>query len=62
MVILLTTCGVLIDLLDTFQLFKQFKAENHGKKIHVYFCGSPALAKVLKTQCDKIRFQFSHSF
>lgn len=39
------------------QLFQKVSEENKGK-VHVFYCGSPALAKVIKAQCEHFKFNF----
>lgn len=46
---LLTPCGL--------QVFQKVAAEKKGK-VQVFFCGSPALAKVLKGHCEHFSFRF----
>ncbi|XP_074090597.1 NADPH oxidase 5 isoform X2 [Macrotis lagotis] len=42
---------------DWSKVFQKLAAENKGK-VQVFFCGSPALAKVLKSHCEKFNFSF----
>ncbi|XP_038623411.1 NADPH oxidase 5 [Tachyglossus aculeatus] len=42
---------------DWSQVFQKVAAENKGK-VQVFFCGSPALAKVIKAQCEQLNFKF----
>ncbi|KAJ6651232.1 hypothetical protein lerEdw1_021170 [Lerista edwardsae] len=42
---------------DWNKLFQKLAEENKGK-VHVFFCGSPALAKVIKAQCEQFNFRF----
>nr|XP_034987607.1 NADPH oxidase 5 [Zootoca vivipara] len=42
---------------DWNKLFQKLAKENKGK-VHVFFCGSPALAKVIKAHCEQFNFQF----
>ncbi|CAI5792604.1 NADPH oxidase 5 [Podarcis lilfordi] len=42
---------------DWNKLFQKLAKENKGK-VHVFFCGSPALAKVIKAHCEQFKFQF----
>lgn len=39
------------------QVFQKVAAEKKGK-VQVFFCGSPALAKVLKGHCEQFGFKF----
>ncbi|XP_067327278.1 NADPH oxidase 5 [Anolis sagrei] len=39
------------------KLFQKLAKENKGK-VHVFFCGSPALAKVVKSHCEHFGFRF----
>lgn len=39
------------------QVFQKVAAEKKGK-VQVFFCGSPALAKVLKGHCERFSFKF----
>lgn len=39
------------------QVFQKVSEENKGK-VHVFYCGSPALAKVIKAQCEHFSFNF----
>ncbi|XP_061451720.1 NADPH oxidase 5 [Rhineura floridana] len=39
------------------KLFQKLSKENKGK-VHVFFCGSPALAKVIKAHCEQFNFRF----
>ncbi|XP_023324717.1 NADPH oxidase 5 isoform X3 [Eurytemora carolleeae] len=39
------------------KVFSKLKAENRGK-ITVFFCGNPALARVLRLKCDEFGFTF----
>ncbi|KAG8440805.1 hypothetical protein GDO86_006516 [Hymenochirus boettgeri] len=38
-------------------VFQKIEQENKGK-VQVFFCGSPALAKVIKAQCERFNFKF----
>lgn len=40
-----------------FQVFQKLSEENKGK-VHVFYCGAPALAKVIKAQCEHFGFNF----
>ncbi|XP_070546727.1 NADPH oxidase 5-like isoform X2 [Ptychodera flava] len=40
------------------KLFTKVAEEGRGK-VKVFFCGSPALGKVIKTHCEKFKFKFS---
>ncbi|XP_074141319.1 NADPH oxidase 5 [Sminthopsis crassicaudata] len=42
---------------DWNKVFQKLAAENKGK-VQVFFCGSPALAKVLKSHCELLNFGF----
>ncbi|KAM8781593.1 NADPH oxidase 5 [Rhynchonycteris naso] len=42
---------------DWNKVFQKVAAENKGK-VQVFFCGSPALAKVLKVHCEQFSFRF----
>ncbi|XP_072471291.1 NADPH oxidase 5 isoform X2 [Notamacropus eugenii] len=42
---------------DWSKVFQKVAAENKGK-VQVFFCGSPALAKVLKNHCEQRNFRF----
>ncbi|XP_004421805.1 PREDICTED: NADPH oxidase 5 [Ceratotherium simum simum] len=42
---------------DWSKVFQKVAAERKGK-VQVFFCGSPALAKVLKGHCDQFSFRF----
>nr|XP_046251048.1 NADPH oxidase 5 isoform X1 [Scatophagus argus] len=39
------------------KVFQKVSAEKKGK-VHVFYCGSPALAKVIKAQCEHFGFNF----
>ncbi|XP_059190334.1 NADPH oxidase 5 [Centropristis striata] len=39
------------------KVFQKVSEENKGK-VHVFYCGSPALAKVIKAQCEHFGFNF----
>ncbi|XP_036130383.1 NADPH oxidase 5 [Molossus molossus] len=39
------------------KVFQKIAAENKGK-VQIFFCGSPALAKVLKVHCEQFSFRF----
>ncbi|XP_029430304.1 NADPH oxidase 5 [Rhinatrema bivittatum] len=39
------------------KVFQKLGQENKGK-VHVFFCGSPVLAKVIKTHCEQFNFKF----
>ncbi|XP_077567473.1 NADPH oxidase 5 isoform X3 [Stigmatopora nigra] len=39
------------------KVFRKISQENKGK-VHVFYCGSPALAKVIKAQCEHFGFNF----
>ncbi|XP_077451906.1 NADPH oxidase 5 isoform X2 [Stigmatopora argus] len=39
------------------KVFRKISEENKGK-VHVFYCGSPALAKVIKAQCEYFSFNF----
>ncbi|XP_053740574.1 NADPH oxidase 5 isoform X1 [Synchiropus splendidus] len=39
------------------KVFQKVAQENKGK-VHVFYCGSPALAKVIKAQCEHFNFNF----
>mgnify|MGYP000341881785 FL=1 len=38
-------------------MFQKVAAEKKGK-VQVFFCGSPALAKILKGHCEQFSFKF----
>lgn len=38
-------------------MFQKVAAEKKGK-VQVFFCGSPALAKVLRVHCEQFSFRF----
>uniref|UniRef100_A0A8C4TP25 NADPH oxidase 5 n=1 Tax=Erpetoichthys calabaricus TaxID=27687 RepID=A0A8C4TP25_ERPCA len=42
---------------DWSKVFQKVAEEKKGK-VHVFFCGSPALAKVIKAQCEQFGFKF----
>ncbi|XP_029697200.1 NADPH oxidase 5 isoform X3 [Takifugu rubripes] len=42
---------------DWGKLFQKVSEEKKGK-VHVFYCGSPALAKVIKAQCEHYKFNF----
>ncbi|XP_043932309.1 NADPH oxidase 5 [Protopterus annectens] len=42
---------------DWNKVFHKVADEKKGK-VHVFFCGSPALAKVIKTHCEQFGFKF----
>ncbi|KAF7239581.1 NADPH oxidase 5 [Varanus komodoensis] len=42
---------------DWDKLFQKLAEEKKGK-VHVFFCGSPALAKVIKAHCERFSFRF----
>ncbi|XP_023442506.2 NADPH oxidase 5 [Dasypus novemcinctus] len=42
---------------DWSKVFQKVAAEKKGK-VQVFFCGSPALAKVLKGHCEQLNFRF----
>ncbi|XP_053128599.1 NADPH oxidase 5 isoform X6 [Hemicordylus capensis] len=42
---------------DWNQLFQKLAKENKGK-VHIFFCGSPALAKIIKDHCEQFNFRF----
>ncbi|KAG8574912.1 hypothetical protein GDO81_009385, partial [Engystomops pustulosus] len=42
---------------DWNKVFQKIEQENKGK-VQVFFCGSPALAKVIKAQCEQFNFKF----
>uniref|UniRef100_K7G8Z5 NADPH oxidase 5 n=1 Tax=Pelodiscus sinensis TaxID=13735 RepID=K7G8Z5_PELSI len=42
---------------DWSKVFRKMAEENKGK-VQVFFCGSPALAKVVKTHCEQFNFRF----
>ncbi|XP_042333303.1 NADPH oxidase 5 isoform X2 [Sceloporus undulatus] len=42
---------------DWNKLFQKLAGEKKGK-VHVFFCGSPALAKVIKAHCEQFGFRF----
>ncbi|XP_016534876.1 NADPH oxidase 5 isoform X1 [Poecilia formosa] len=39
------------------KVFQKLSEENKGK-VHVFYCGAPALAKVIKAQCEHFGFNF----
>ncbi|XP_062277029.1 NADPH oxidase 5 [Scomber scombrus] len=39
------------------KVFQKVSEENKGK-VHVFYCGAPALAKVIKAQCEHFNFNF----
>ncbi|CAL8260222.1 unnamed protein product [Merluccius merluccius] len=39
------------------KVFQKVSEENKGK-VHVFYCGSPALAKIIKAQCEHFGFHF----
>ncbi|KAG5273670.1 hypothetical protein AALO_G00154140 [Alosa alosa] len=39
------------------KVFQKVSQENKGK-VHVFYCGSPALAKIIKAQCENFGFHF----
>ncbi|XP_034443025.1 NADPH oxidase 5 [Hippoglossus hippoglossus] len=39
------------------KVFQKVSEENKGK-VHVFYCGSPALAKLIKAQCEHFGFNF----
>ncbi|KAI9532682.1 hypothetical protein NQZ68_030624, partial [Dissostichus eleginoides] len=39
------------------KVFQKISEENKGK-VHVFYCGSPALAKLIKAQCERFAFNF----
>lgn len=39
------------------QVFQKVSEEKKGK-VHVFYCGSPALAKDIKAQCERFGFNF----
>ncbi|XP_069385186.1 NADPH oxidase 5 [Paralichthys olivaceus] len=39
------------------KVFQKVSEENKGK-VHVFYCGSPSLAKVIKAQCEHFSFKF----
>ena len=39
------------------QVFQKVAQENKGK-VHVFYCGSPVLAKVIKAECEHFGFHF----
>lgn len=39
------------------QVFQKVSEEKKGK-VHVFYCGAPALAKVIKAQCEHFGFNF----
>uniref|UniRef100_A0ACB8E4W0 NADPH oxidase 5 n=1 Tax=Sphaerodactylus townsendi TaxID=933632 RepID=A0ACB8E4W0_9SAUR len=39
------------------QIFRKLAQERRGK-VHVFFCGSPALAKVVRGHCEQFGFRF----
>ena len=40
-----------------FQVFQRLANEKKGK-VSVFFCGPPAISKILKTKCAKYKFEF----
>ncbi|XP_015273978.1 PREDICTED: NADPH oxidase 5 [Gekko japonicus] len=42
---------------DWNQIFQKLALERRGK-VHVFFCGSPALAKVVRAHCEQFGFRF----
>uniref|UniRef100_A0A8C5MV05 NADPH oxidase 5 n=1 Tax=Leptobrachium leishanense TaxID=445787 RepID=A0A8C5MV05_9ANUR len=42
---------------DWMKVFQKIEQEKKGK-VQVFFCGSPALAKVIKAQCEQFNFKF----
>ncbi|XP_055516932.1 NADPH oxidase 5-like [Leucoraja erinacea] len=42
---------------DWSKVFQRIAEENKGK-VHVFFCGSPVLAKTIKAQCERFSFKF----
>uniref|UniRef100_A0A672M8G6 NADPH oxidase 5 n=1 Tax=Sinocyclocheilus grahami TaxID=75366 RepID=A0A672M8G6_SINGR len=42
---------------DWAKVFQKVSEEKKGK-VHVFYCGSPALAKVIKAQCEQFGFNF----
>ncbi|XP_066446091.1 NADPH oxidase 5 [Eleutherodactylus coqui] len=42
---------------DWSKVFQKIEEENKGK-VQVFFCGSPALAKVIKAHCEQFNFKF----
>ncbi|XP_054858261.1 NADPH oxidase 5 [Eublepharis macularius] len=42
---------------DWNQIFQKLSEERAGK-VHVFFCGSPALAKVIRAHCEEFNFRF----
>nr|XP_033775411.1 NADPH oxidase 5 isoform X1 [Geotrypetes seraphini] len=42
---------------DWTKVFQKIGQEKKGK-VHVFFCGSPMLAKVIKAQCEQFHFKF----
>ncbi|KAM4039768.1 NADPH oxidase 5-like isoform 2-T4 [Anomaloglossus baeobatrachus] len=42
---------------DWNKVFQKIEEENKGK-VQVFFCGSPALAKVIKAHCEQFNFKF----
>ncbi|XP_069480335.1 NADPH oxidase 5 [Ambystoma mexicanum] len=42
---------------DWNKVFQKINNENKGK-VHVFFCGSPVLAKVIKAHCEQFNFKF----
>ncbi|XP_032905988.1 NADPH oxidase 5 [Amblyraja radiata] len=42
---------------DWNKVFQRIAEENKGK-VHVFFCGSPVLAKTIKAQCERFSFKF----
>ncbi|XP_053319757.1 NADPH oxidase 5 [Spea bombifrons] len=42
---------------DWNKVFQKIEQENKGK-VQVFFCGSPALAKVIKSHCERFNFKF----
>ncbi|XP_036068405.1 NADPH oxidase 5 [Oryzias melastigma] len=39
------------------KVFQKLSKENKGK-VHVFYCGAPSLAKVIKAQCERFGFNF----
>lgn len=39
------------------QVFQKVAEEKKGK-VHVFYCGAPALAKLIKAQCEHFGFNF----
>lgn len=46
-----------LNVVFVFQVFQKVSEEKKGK-VHVFYCGSPALAKVIKAQCENFGFNF----